>query len=154
MQTPTRSVIKRSKADKTEESAFKAKQLKNNPLKIELPTVETRNKIIVSWYHTRMWHQSRLFMFQYHVPTHLIPPLSQNCLNKTTSPYNWRSPNNCKTTTVAEAHKLATIHFAVSNTNSEIIQKRQECQVEVEQKTPNGRGKGNQCEGGQRAKGR
>ena len=47
MQTTLGSVVKRSKAYKTEEHALTAKWLKDNLLKIEPPTVETRNETLV-----------------------------------------------------------------------------------------------------------
>ena len=43
MQTITRSVVKWSNANKTEEPVSKAKQLKDDPLKIELTAVKIRN---------------------------------------------------------------------------------------------------------------
>ena len=49
-------------------------------------------------------------------------------------PCNWRSPNDSEITTMAEAQELGVILFTVCNTNLEVIQKRQEGQVEAELK--------------------
>ena len=60
--------------------------------------------------------------------------LQQNCPNKMAGPCNWRSPNDSKITTITESQELGAIHFAFCNTNLEVIQKRQERQVEAKLK--------------------